>query len=152
MTLIVHTARISSRDPDRFDVTRKSGGEAGAPFAPSWAILRPALDARNMANRRREMAEEMRKRTMDPESLANANRLDLAAADDERRAWTAYVPAFTAEMRESYRRHPETWRRLLTRDRVVLVCYCTDPERCHRTLLAGILGKLGADVRGELPR
>lgn len=38
----------------------------------------------------------------------------------------------------------------LARSRVVLVCYCTDPTRCHRSLLAGILGKLGADVRGEL--
>ena len=45
MTLTVHTARISSRDPDRFDITRKSGGEAGRPFAPTWSILSPALEA-----------------------------------------------------------------------------------------------------------
>lgn len=46
MSLIVYTSRISSRDPDRFDVTRKSGKEDGLAFAPSWAILRPALEVR----------------------------------------------------------------------------------------------------------
>lgn len=32
MTLVVHTARIGTRDPDAFDVTRKSGDRT---FAPS---------------------------------------------------------------------------------------------------------------------
>lgn len=40
MTLHVHTARISYRGPDRFDVTRGSGGEKGHPFAPSWGLLK----------------------------------------------------------------------------------------------------------------
>lgn len=34
-------------------------------------------------------------------------------------------------------------------DAMTLVCYCTDAAHCHRTVLAGILGRLGADVRGE---
>lgn len=70
----------------------------------------------------------------------------------ERLAWERYVPAYTEEMRESYRRTRFAWSALLARDRAVLVCYCTDAAHCHRALLAGILGKLGADVRGELPR
>ena len=45
MTLHAYSARINSADPDRLDVTRKSG-TAGLPFAPSWDILAPALRAR----------------------------------------------------------------------------------------------------------
>ncbi len=29
------------------------------------------------------------------------------------------------------------------------VCFCADHTQCHRTLLAGFLGKLGANVVGE---
>jgi hypothetical protein len=42
VSLQVFTARISSRDPDRLDITRKSG-TIGLFLAPSWAVLRPAL-------------------------------------------------------------------------------------------------------------
>ena len=45
---------------------------------------------------------------------------------------------------------PAAWTALLACERVVLCCYCTDPERCHRSLLARILGKLGAHVEGEI--
>lgn len=45
MTLQVHTARISTRDPDRFDVARKTAKE-GLFLAPSWDILSPVLLAR----------------------------------------------------------------------------------------------------------
>jgi hypothetical protein len=127
------TARISTRDSDCFDITRKSGGPDGEAFAPSWAILRPALDARREGDRLRKA-------------------LDVSGSTFiERQAWDRYVPAYTAEMRASYRDNRAAWDALLARSRVVLVCYCTDAARCHRTLLAGILGKLGAHVRGELP-
>lgn len=118
--LRVWTARISYRGPDRLDITRKSAGLAGIPFAPSWAILRPALDAR---------------RTGDPKAEAEA--------------WARYVPAYTAEMRVSYRAHSEAWSELLARREVTLCCYCVDPERCHRRLLAGMLAKCGAADMGE---
>lgn len=39
----VYTSRVGCRDPDALDVTRKSAGPAGLPFAPSWALLRRAL-------------------------------------------------------------------------------------------------------------
>lgn len=45
MPLQVHTARINIKDPDRLDITRKSGTE-GLFLAPSWNILGPALLAR----------------------------------------------------------------------------------------------------------
>lgn len=132
--LLVHTARISCRDPDRFDITRKSGGTAGVPFAPSWDILQPALDARRRA------AKLDRRIPM----------LAHEAGHIEEVAWAAYVPAYTEEMRRSYRRHRGDWDALLMRCRVVLVCYCVDEDRCHRRLLAKMLEKLGATDGGEL--
>jgi uncharacterized protein YeaO (DUF488 family) len=63
--------------------------------------------------------------------------------------WALYVEAYRSEMRESYRTQRAAWDALLARESVTLVCYCTDAERCHRTLLAGILAKLGATVAGE---
>lgn len=125
----VWTARRWTRDPDRFDVTRKDGGPVGEVFAPSWGLLRPALAAFRAI-----------------EARAAPDQAERAAA-----AWNAYATTYTAEMRSSYRANRPAWEALVARPRVVLVCYCVDPARCHRGLLAGILGKLGADVRGELP-
>lgn len=134
MTLIVHTARISSRDPDRFDITRASGGPLGTPFAPSWAILNPALAA-----------------------MKRADRIARGGYDGPRQAeqirastWTRYAVDYRREMLASHCEHAPAWRDLLARERVVLVCYCTDATRCHRTLLAGYLGKMGAEVVGEV--
>jgi hypothetical protein len=128
VALIVQTARIGSVDPDRFDITRKSGGAEGRVFAPSWAILEPALLARKQAARLPDL---------DGDVL-----LDEAFRD--------YAPRYVAEMRVSYRQHRPAWDRLLTRTRVVLICYCTDANRCHRHLLAEILTSFGARNRGEL--
>lgn len=128
MTLTVHTARVNYDGADRLDVTRKSAGPEGIAFAPSWAILRPALD------------------------LLKCAELACSDCDGQRIAhmtWALYSAAYAAEMRESYRTQHAAWRALLARESVTLVCYCTDPERCHRTLLAGILAKLGATVAGE---
>lgn len=112
--MIVHTARIGCRDPDRLDVTRKGGSV----FAPSWPLL--------MAAKRGQVSS------------------------------SEYTERYTAEMRESYRLHRGAWDELLGRPRVVLCCYCTDPLRCHRTLLAKLLAKVGArrgievELAGEL--
>ncbi len=91
-------------------------------FAPSWAILRPML-----ALRRAEGA------------------MSVAYA------WPRYVRDYTAEMRTSYRLNRAVWDVLLARESATLLCYCTDAAHCHRTVLAGILGKMGATVRGERP-
>lgn len=145
--LQVYTARISSRDPDRFDVTRKSGGEEGTPFAPSWAILRPALDARREADRLGEGARNAAR--LGHGAASRDLRRQAVALDAE--AWSAYVPAYLAEMRTSYRANRAAWERLLARRRVVLVCYCTDSEHCHRAILRSrILPALGAVDRGEI--
>lgn len=65
-------------------------------------------------------------------------------------SWEEYVEAYTREMRRSYRDNVVSWSRLLSKERVVLVCYCKNHERCHRTILARILVKLGAVYAGEL--
>ena len=132
-TLRVWTARVSYRGPDRLDITRKSAGPAGLPFAPSWAILRPALDARSRAF-----------------TIRNSSGGNLPLADRiEAEAWARYVPAYTAEMRASYRAHYEAWMELLAARERTLVCYCTDAAHCHRRLLALMLVKCGAVDMGE---
>lgn len=73
-----------------------------------------------------------------------------AAGELDDDAWRAYVDAYTDEMRASYRTNRASWDWLLARERVVLVCYCTDADRCHRRVLARILAKLGAVDEGEV--
>lgn len=148
MTLQVFTARVSYGGPDRFDVTRKSGGTGGVVFAPSWAILGPALAARKES---KQLMDECLRLSGLPETMARESEFPymLEAERIEEGAWKAYVPAYTAEMRGSYREHRSAWDALLARERVTLVCYCVDPERCHRRLLAGFLVKLGAVDCGE---
>lgn len=114
----VWTARISTRDKDAFNITRKSGAKE---FAPSWAILQQMLEIR---------------------------RSGRVATEDE---WRWYVAEYLKEMGCSHHRHRAVWDALLARDRVVLVCYCTNVDRCHRKVLARILESLGATNRGELP-
>lgn len=116
----VYTARITYAGPHRLDVTAKSGRGLGALLAPSWGILSPILALRK--------------------------RGDLAGVEA---AWPRYVELFTREMRECYREHRAAWSELRSETRV-LVCYCTDPERCHRRVLAQILARVGMADRGEL--
>jgi uncharacterized protein YeaO (DUF488 family) len=72
-----------------------------------------------------------------------------AAGFDVAAYWPRYVADYTAEIRTSYRSQRAAWDALLTRSEVTLLCFCVDPMHCHRSVLAGLLGKLGATVRGE---
>ena len=110
MTLHVQTARVSYRGEHGLDITRKSGTELGLVFAPSWDILRPALDHRKALEK-----------------------LDAAALTAGQ---NAYLRDRLAE---------PMWR-----ERVVLLCYCRDRDRCHRRLVAEMLVKLGAADEGEV--
>jgi hypothetical protein len=120
--LRVYTSRVGCRDPDALDVTRKSAGPAGLPFAPSWALLRRALP---------KLAKGAP--VVTPEQ---------------------YEVEYRAEMAASRARDPGTWEAMLARPRVVLLCYCASPDRCHRRLLARMLVELGGigfvQDRGEL--
>ena len=125
MSLQVFTSRISYRGADRLDVTRKSGGVGGTPFAPSWGLLTKFL--RRCAGR------------------------SILTAED----FAEYSDAYLGEMRLSYgsaSTHAH-WRRLLSLDRVVLCCYCVNPLRCHRFILrTKILPALGGVDCGELAK
>ena len=142
MALIVYTARISYGGDDRLDVTRSTAHNVGqvmgrpcpgAPFAPSWAIL-------NRGIREIEAAERL-----------HACGLKQQADHAMQASWVWYRKAYLGEMRASYRLHRAQWDELLAREMVTLVCFCVDDRRCHRTVLAWILGRLGAEVRGERP-
>ncbi len=131
MSLIVHTARMGFKGADWLDITRKGAKERpepgghrgmGAAFAPSDQLLR----------------EFLRKRQSRPDGETD-------------REWLDYVDRYTREMRSSYVDARESWNRLLALDHCVLLCYCTESARCHRSVLAReILPKLGAKYMGEL--
>jgi len=57
---------------------------------------------------------------------------------------------YVQEMRDLYRRDRGQFDALLQAPRVVLVCSCLRPDRCHRTVLARILTRLGARYYGEI--
>lgn len=137
MTLHVRTARLGSyQGPDAFDITRKSGKGDGLLFAPSWAILNPTLKAVRDG-------QELTKLAMDPHN-------DLWGRWLQSQAWGRYWAAYWREMRASRRAHRAAWDRLLARESVTLLCYCTEPSKCHRMILgAAILPGLGAVFEGE---
>ncbi|HKC24362.1 MAG TPA: DUF488 family protein [Thermoanaerobaculia bacterium] len=55
--------------------------------------------------------------------------------------WREYVKRYRAEMREREERVEALARRVAAGERIALLCSsaCTDPERCHRTLLARLV-------------
>lgn len=143
MTLIVHTARINTRDPDAFNITRGSGKGDGLVFAPSEAILRPALALLRVGEALAEASVAREGTDGSPEAMK-------AAVVITAETWRLYSAAFTREMKSSYREHRDAWDRLLEKERCVLTCYCVSAELCHRTLVARMLAKLGAMNMGEL--
>lgn len=135
--VVVFTARVSYRRADALDVTAKSATDDGLAFAPTWRLVAPVIAARRHLDALREQGAA-------GESIENAEGALEAM-------WPLYVDAFRDQMRESHGR-PRTapWRRLLARRCVTLTCYCTDPARCHRTLLArDMLPRCGAVYGGE---
>ncbi|SDL27923.1 DUF488 family protein [Halarsenatibacter silvermanii] len=65
-------------------------------------------------------------------------------------SWAEYKKKYYEKMRESYRQNRERWQDLLEQEEIVLLCYCSSPESCHRRLLADMLVEAGAEYRGEL--
>lgn len=102
------------------NITRKSGGVNGEPFAPSANLVYPLIEKRRAGTLTDKDYEEYRLK-------------------------------YIGEMRASYKEHMRAWNKLLDMEAVILTCYCTDPDRCHRTILAkDILAKLGAEYHGEV--
>jgi uncharacterized protein YeaO (DUF488 family) len=55
--------------------------------------------------------------------------------------WTEYERRYLSEMRGQAERIEELAARLRRKERITLLCSsaCTDPKRCHRSLLAGLV-------------
>lgn len=56
--------------------------------------------------------------------------------------WEDYERRYLTEMREIFRASPDAFGKLLQKGEVTLVCYESDPNRCHRRLLAELLEKV----------
>ena len=139
MRLTVYTARLPNpkakiegyRGPDAFNVTRRGGGAAADPFAPSDLLLDAGLACKRLA-----------KKKSAPGGATEEARLDFA--------WAWYRELYLEEMRASYRRNRPAWLALLGRGRVVLCCWCGTAHRCHRRPLAEVLVLIGKRIRIEV--
>ena len=61
-----------------------------------------------------------------------------------------YKDQYIALMRKSLKKHKHIWKEVLSRKRVVLVCFCEPKTFCHRLILAQIFETLGAVYKGEI--
>lgn len=57
-------------------------------------------------------------------------------------SWEQYKDKYTQMMRKSYKENNNRWLEVLNKDELTLLCYCTDFNRCHRSLLAKMLVKV----------
>ena len=122
--LVVFTGRLAYVGPDRLDISPVTQDPLGQAFAPL------------------------------PEQLTHLQRRPPGSPRGEA-AWQAFVADYTEAMRASLRASLATpygpWPTLLVQHEVTLVCLCVEPARCHRRVLAGLLGRCGARVEGERP-
>jgi len=132
---LIYTASYGYRGSDRVDITL-TGNErllkAGLPapgliLAPSNEILWPA------------------KKRMDAEA-SRAGKLAVFAE---------YAKAYRSEMLRSFYRNAEAWHELARQHETTLVCFCADPELCHRSLAAQYLAAVSKgqlEICGERDR
>lgn len=119
MSLQLYTARMGYKGPDALAVTRLIVNDK---LGIHFAPSKSLLDS----------ALKLRKAKLEtPES------------------WAKYEQAYTEEMRVSWVDHHRAWRELLARPEATLMCFCPNPDRCHRTVLARLLVKIGATYHGE---
>ena len=131
MTLLVSTGRMGIRDPDYLDVTlqgnmrRADQGERGGHRGVGIVFApSPELLYPFLSKRRHGGLTEL--------------------------DWDDYRLRYRAEMRAGYKHHRSAWELVLSWDRVVLLCFCSDPIRCHRFLLADYFVALGARPGPEI--
>lgn len=108
-------------------------------FAPGWDIV---MGHKNWVKAGRPQFQE---REQD-RSVYLQKALTGYATDE------MYTEIYLLRMKLSYRHHKEAWQKVLQdihlhQDDLVLICYCTPGEFCHRTQLAGMLKKV-ADAIG----
>lgn len=133
----IYTARYGYRGADRVDTTRYHRGADtwGIAFAPPRWLLDVAKGYPGALDRLPPGVEPL-------------------PADDAGQ-WEWYARHYRAAMAEGVgtRREPgphrAAWARLLSMPEATLVCFCADPERCHRGLLARYVAAYGATYAGE---
>ncbi len=70
-----------------------------------------------------------------------------AAADDDTKAWTAFVRRYRAEMSApDVRAVLDTLAALSRTADFSVGCYCADESRCHRSVLRELLAERGASI------
>lgn len=134
--MMVKTGNVRTyTGPGKLDVTRGSGRGDGLCFAPTEAILKPALAERERTRPFFVKATQLMSRIrVTEEQKAEAAKLQALGWEIEDAAWAAYEPRYIAEMRVSaglvrgspkwgpleeeawargVRSHRETWRDLL---------------------------------------
>ena len=121
MSLQLYTARMGYKGPDALAVTRLVVNDK---LGLHFAPSKTLLDS----------ALKLRKAGLETDE-----------------SWAKYEQAYTQEMRASWANHREAWEELLARPEATLMCFCQKPDRCHRTVLARLLVKLGATYHGERP-
>lgn len=107
----IWTARIDYRGADRLDITVKGRDPLGSLLAPTWSLVAPYIE------KRREKRE--------------------TDAD-----WMAYCEQYVSLLRKRWMTERVRFDDLLARlqcQSVTLVCYCTDVDRCHRSVAARVL-------------
>lgn len=74
--------------------------------------------------------------------------LKASSPVQDERSWRAFRRRYLAEMRTPGPRRDLELLAALSHDTNFAVgCYCSDAARCHRSLLAELLGRLGARLR-----
>lgn len=82
------------------------------------------------------------------EALLRESREALRSGDA--RAWRRFAQRFRAEMASpDARRSIELLAALSHRTDLSVGCYCADEERCHRSVLRGLLAAAGAEISRE---
>lgn len=126
---MIRIARISDVKPGQFDEV--------------WAIVRSMKSASPWIKQvpglspKKELFFEYRR-------LANAGRWDRQAFEN------IYVPKFISDLCRNQEHEYDLLNELYYKDKdglgIALVCFCTDEEMCHRSIIAGLLQGAGCNV------
>jgi uncharacterized protein YeaO (DUF488 family) len=109
VAVILYTAPYSYRGSDRLDITRAGNDK-------KWtigAVLAPSAAI---------LWPALRAMKTDPSS-----------------AFARYSEQYLAELSERWKSQRPMWSELIKLEQVTMVCFCSDPARCHRTQAAGFL-------------
>ena len=60
-------------------------------------------------------------------------------------SWEAYERQYLSEMEALYQKSPGRFLELFQRQEIVLICYETRPDHCHRRLLAVLMARIARE-------